>query len=424
MKRPTHHLGWPLSRLTVAIPALLIFVVALLAKDDVSDSLNLPYQIWVTTSAQFHEKLLLAGPIAAAAANFYAGRVDVPSRLFGQPWAPRSGSQNFLRHLREMSWAFCAAYTAGLAPLTCMTVIRSGAGGPNVLTMLSGLLGLVALVVIGYGVGIFARTSWTSPLVLVAVFILMQSTTFNPTLRFVVPVTHSPPLLGEVESVAGTTYRISFFVAVACGLGLLVARALARPRRLGKPSIVGMIVLAILAGAIAAPILLQPRLIVGESDRPHSCSTVGKVQYCVHSGRSSQLSAMKAAAQSVFSITGVPKQLHQVTDAALVVDNNSKVGRETVVVGLYPDESTVGYTARAVAQRTTDACPPPDGRGSERAVIGDELTDAVLHNVGVSTGIGRQSSPFDRLSRRQLHTWWTKHATAIDKCALTKKLLP
>lgn len=426
MKRPAHHVGWPLSWLTLAIPALLIFTVTLTAGGDAPVGLKFPYQVWVTTSAQFHEKLLLTGPIAAAAANFYAGRLHVPSRLFGQPWAPRSGTQDFPRHIRTLSVALCSAYLLGLAPLTFMTALRSEVGGPQVFSILAGLVGLIALIVAGYCVGVFARTAWTAPLLLIAVFIIMQSTTFNPTLRLVVPVTQISPLLGQVESVPAEIYRICFFVAVSCGLGLLVARALERPRRWGKPSIVGAAVIAILAGAIVAPIVLQPRLVVGEADRPESCRTEGTVKYCVHSGRSSQLPAMMKAAQSVFSITGIPKGTHHVTDAALVVDKKSNVSRAAILVGLYPEASTADYTAQAVVAKATGACPTAkQGYASKREVIEIELAEAVLHKVGDSTfSIGRASSPFDRLSRRELHKWWAEHARQIAKCTLTKKMLP
>lgn len=389
---------------------------------------------WVRTFAEFHEHLVLAAPIAAASATYYAGRLTGRSMLFSQASASRAGYPVLVRHLRALTIPFTLAYLAGLVPLTVLTAVRAETFSWHVLPAVTGILGLIAAICVGYAVGAITGGSWFSPVVLVLMFAVVQSTQVVPS-RFaaVSPVTAFPPSLGRHEAMPLVAYRIAFLLFVIAAVCLIVGTLFETnsPAALRTPIPV-LSVLVVIAGVVA-PMVWRPAILVADEQRPRRCET-GVVRYCVHEGHASRLSMMRAAGDRMLTGVGGARQgVEEVLDAALAGPGDI-VSDRTVWVHLYPGSHTDQYTATAIASVTSGAheCARRFGHDlpgdvPQEMIIATALGEAM---VGV-WGPGSPATPGGPFAERLAGTapaalgkWLTDNADAVRGCRLTEGMLP
>lgn len=417
--------GWPLGRLAVLQPSVVIVGAVLL---QTWPRLSWPYQEWIDTSQQFHEQLLLAGPIAAAAATYYAGRYAAPRRVASQPWAPRAGRPIALRHLRTLGFAFATSYLVGLLPLLVMTIVRAEAESPYLLTMLTGFAGLAAAIAVGYAVGVLSGTAWLTPLTLVAGFVTMQLAHTYDAFAAVIPVTHVPAGLGRSESVPLTAYRLMFFVLLAATATMIAARALTRTRRLVPPAPQTACLIALIAVGVLTPVLTRPALLVVHSNQAEVCDRVGAVRVCVHEGHRSQLPAVANAAERMFTVAGGPPDwLRDVQDRALSNPTGDAAGVGTTSwVNLYPQESAAHYAADALAGVLSGfhSCSLASGVAADNVEIARQLRLALLGAAGYANTSAAADTHFGNLSAAQLRDWISRNGDQVARCAVPMGRLP
>jgi hypothetical protein len=383
-----------------------------------------PYQEWIGTSQQVHEQLLLAAPIAAAAATYYAGRYAAPTRIVSQPWAPRAGMPVVVRHLRTLSVSFVVAYLLGLLPLVVLTVARADADSPYLLIMFTGVAGLLACIAVGYAAGVLFGTAWLSPVTLVATFVVLQSAHMEDALAAVTPVTHTAAGLGRTEPAPLTSYRLVFFIFLFFAAALIASRALTRPTRWKVPSVATACVLAIVAAGIVTPVLLKPALVTTQDEKPRLCEDVSGVSICVHKGHRSELPAVRNAAERMFHAAGGrATTLKQVSDRALATPSDTWRALDTTWVSLYPSSSSSEYAAQSLASYLSGFpnCPIDD---SGSVGIADQLRRALLESAGFSQNYSGPSTTLGQLSPDQLRSWISANTATITRCAVPRERLP
>ncbi|SFB63135.1 hypothetical protein SAMN05216266_13331 [Amycolatopsis marina] len=419
--------GWPLGRLAVLQPSLVIIAVVLA---QTWPRLAWPWQEWIQTSQQFHEQLLLAAPIAAAAGTYYAGRHAAPDRIASQPWAPRAGMPIVLRHLRTLTIAFTISYLLGLLPLVAVTVASADFGGPHVLIMLTGVAGLIAAITVGYLIGVLAGTAWLAPITLVVTFVLMQSPHIEAALSAVTPVTHVPAALGETESVPLTWYRLGLFTLITVVAAAVAARALARQHRWKVPSPTTTAAAALTALAVAIPLATTPRLVTAEPAHPRLCRDVSGIEVCVHAGHRSQLPEIANAVTRIRQVTGDETwELRRLRDTALATPTEDPRRPEATTgwIPTFPINDSAYYAASAVAYSLSglDNCDIGDtGEVSEQFSLAAELGDRLVRDAGYGLTPGEPSGRFDEITVTQLRDWMRHHRETIHACQLTTAQLP
>ncbi|PRW62296.1 hypothetical protein CEP50_16310 [Actinopolyspora mortivallis] len=302
----------------VLVPGLLILAAAL---SQTSEMWSWRHQVWIHTSAKFHEEpLILAAPVAAAGAAYYAGRLTDASRIFAQPNSPRNDGQLVTRHLLTLCGFFTGAYVVGMVPMVVLTALRAPTGGPHVLVMLVGVLAVVAATSVGYTAGVLTGTAWISPLMLVLGFLAIQLNGFSQGLFLpAVPVTHGIASLGEVPNTPVLLYRIAFLVLLSTATVIVAVRSLSRPRRWKIPSLLSVGLVGALVFTILVPLSgSSPKLYADAANPPRTCRTVSGVEYCVHSGHRARLDTIVSAARAVYEQYGsVPERASRVRDASL-----------------------------------------------------------------------------------------------------------
>jgi hypothetical protein len=413
--------GRPLGRLPVLLPAIAIFGVVLMQS---WPRWRWPYQEWIRTSQEFHEQLLLAAPIAAAAATYYAGRYVPPARIFSQPWAPRSGTPVVARHLRTLSVSYVGAFLLGLLPLAALTIARADADSPYLLIMLTGVAGLLAFIAVGYAVGVLSGTAWLSPVTLVVSFVVLQSVHIENALAAVTPVTHAAAGLGSTEPVPLVLYRLVLYAFLCFAAVSIASRALRRRQRWKIPSIATLGVLVVAAVGVVTPVLLKPVLVVTQADQPRMCDNVSGVAVCVHEGHGSQLSVVRNAVERVlFAAGGPPATLRQVSDRALATPADDGNAVDTSWINLYPSSSSGDYAAQSLASHLSGFpnC-PLDDTGS--VGIADQLSLALLESAGFPQDYGGPDTALGQLSPDRLRSWISANSAAIARCAVPPERLP
>jgi hypothetical protein len=420
--------GWPLP-VPLAVGSLLVFLGTLALT---MPRWAWPYQEWAGTSSEFHETLLFGGPIAAAAATYYAGRLTPRSRIFGRPGGARTPAYVVRQQLSACLGVLGAAYLLALVPLVVLTVVRADSGGPDLLVIVVSLLGLGALIALGYGVGVVAGSAWPALLTLIVGFLAMQSTGIDHT-RFaaVDPVTNFPAVLGRAETVPITFYRGAFFVVVfVCVVAIAIDRLTARGRGWwlsgGSVLLVGVV-----AVGIAVPRRWQPAILVEQADAPAVCQRVDSLDYCVHQGHRSQLTAMVAESARLLSVYGpAPAALSRMRDRALAGPGDDQYADNTVWVELAPNAPTAQSTADEFAPVLAgeSVCnqkfPPVNGEVTPDPMVqAQNLELALAHAVGLDV-TGDSTSSLESLSTTALRGWIAAHRTAIEGCSLTADQLP
>jgi hypothetical protein len=416
MTRPHRSLSWPLGPLPVALPAGLLFAVTLLST---TGMLRWHFQEWVITSAQFHQLTAFTAPVAGAAATYYSGRLLAPDRVYAPALARRSPYAVIRRDLLLLTAWFVTAYLLGLVPLTVATALHAEAGHAEPLVMLSGVLALVAAVVVGYLAGLLARTALFTPVTFLLLLAVAVAGFSGDTFAGLAPVLHVDPALGQRESTPLVLYRLAFLMLVIT-VGTLLAAKAVRERRVRRsaPSIRAVGLCALLLMVASVSLLNQPALFVLERHPPTACADVARVQVCVHAGHRGQLDNLVDAMAPVLTAYGVPdRRLGRVYDRALLGLHEDLPGdHRTLWYDVHPSiAQRAGLPAVSAALAGMDAClakAPEDQQSESRQLA------LALHQWLEDGGTADSDNAFARAPRETVQNFIARHEETIAQCSL------
>ncbi|MBA0127595.1 hypothetical protein H0B56_18785 [Haloechinothrix sp. YIM 98757] len=342
------------------------------------------------------------------------------------------------RHLAVLMVLLTGAYCVGLAPLVISTIAGAEHGAPYLLSMLTGVAGMLAAIAVGYTAGVLSGTAWLAPITFACVFAGIGIAAHEVRgLEAAIPVSGSTGTLGMVEPYSLLVYRLAACAIIVGAAAWFSARALRRSRRWKVPSPTSSAIAVILIATILLPVSNPPALFAKEGDLPASCTTASGVEYCVHAGQASQLDLMRDTTRKLLAVSGVqPQELRRVWSVALADDAGAgdsadgNVDSSTVWIGLYPGNDTATETAFAVAQRLSglEACGAvPSGTVTDfRNGVGaaQAFYIAMLRSAGHPDQGYAVETPFDHLSSDELASWGARHAEAIRNCALNETDMP
>ena len=285
---------WPLGPAVVVAPAVVIMAVVLVMTWPM---LGWPYPLWVQVSAQFHQQFTWAGLVAGTAACWFAIQFHPADRIWMQPRAPRLGTPIVTRHLTVLVSWYVGAYLLALVPLMVATLVPGGVGTPDPLVMLSGVLAMVAAVLVGYALGTVVPELVMVAITAVAFYaLLVVGNVGGDSYAVVAPVLHLEPELGQRESAVLVVFRIAVFVAVAVAAAGLASRCLLRTafgaatwwRRLGDVAVYAAVpIVLITVSLIQRPVLFE------FDERPAAaCEVKRAVRYCVNVEHRPRLAAL------------------------------------------------------------------------------------------------------------------------------------
>ncbi|WP_166353379.1 hypothetical protein [Phytoactinopolyspora limicola] len=423
MLRPIVRSTWlPLGIVPIAVPAVLIAVLA--AAPGVA-RLSWPHLVWHSTAQLMHEHLLLSAPVAAAGATYVATRISARGRITSQPYARRAGSSVLLRTLLVLCAAFVGAFVVGMAPLLVRTSLLAENSTPAILPMVTGLVGMIVAVVVGYTVGIVVSSTWVWPLVLVGAFVVLAMPAEMPRLAAVVPVTSWELGLQWREATAFQLYRLTVLILIGLLAARIAVRALKRVNRWRRPSALTALLTVGTAAFIVLPFQVDLTRIEWAGPVDGVCEQDGQVTYCVHPARASQLGAMRSGTERVLAWTGVPDDDSVlVVDAALAsADDDPSGGVVWIYLGsdVAPEQSSTEDTAYFMS-----GFPSCEGPTSERATIQSKSLAHELNVALVSVSTAENTDdhrvergPFAGLNAREFSEWYDANAGRIRECALS-----
>lgn len=300
--------GWPLSLWVLASPACL---VVLLVLSNTWSMFGWRYGEWRAASAETHESLLMAGPVAATAASYYGGRLCGRRSLLCLAMAPRAGYHLALRHLVVLIAWFTTSHLLALLPLLAMTASTASAGRPYILEIASGLVGMAAVTAAGYCLGVAAGTPLVAPVAAVATFMFLQlGNGGSPAWSGIVPVYGMLPGPSEAENSALAGYRLlalSTLILAAIGIAnVFMARrgAAGSPLRPTLGGLAAWLTLPVIFAVL--PSVHAPAVIVPEQDSPYNCRRVEGVRVCVHRAHLDDLPALERMTASILDVIPDP----------------------------------------------------------------------------------------------------------------------
>ncbi|MFG3702318.1 hypothetical protein ACGF5C_31190 [Micromonospora sp. NPDC047620] len=397
---------------------MLIFGVVL---SGTYDMFSWPYQEWTRTSSEFMWQLAITGPIAAAAATYYAGRLTPPSRIFAQRSSARPVSAILNRHLCLLLSSHLIGYVLAFVPLLVLTAGKAQHGGPDILVILTGLVGLATATVLGYLTGIWSRTAVMSSLSFV---LLLGVTVIGTTgMSALSPVPTHVLTLGEQASRPLLIYRLIFLAIVslaAAQISLALLRSTSR-----KPPLAALVAVPMVMLFALGPSLRQPTVSVYRADAPRACTAKAGVEYCVHEGHRRQLVAFVTGGSEVVAAYGfAPERARRIYDRALL---GTAAPNELVIwPSLSPANRVEGAVASEVAHSLagTDACIkrygfrfPPDIANFNAYFFN------WLRGAGTAP-LHSDYNPFKDVPLAAVQRWIETHDRQVETCTVDLNTLP
>ncbi len=184
-----------------------------------------------------------------------------------------------------------------LVPLVVATLAAGGAGRPDVLVMVSGVVAMVAAVLAGYAAGVVVASLVMVPIVAAGFYaLLVVGSAAGEGYAVVAPVLYLVPELGQRESPALVVVRIAVFVAVAVAAAGLATRCVQRAatgtagvgRRLADVALY----LAVPVVLITATLLHRPAVFAVDEKPDAVCQAQRGIRYCVNAAHASRLTAL------------------------------------------------------------------------------------------------------------------------------------
>jgi hypothetical protein len=412
---------WPLGYRPYAVAGLVVLGVTLLGTRQM---LAWPYQEWPGTSALFHQRLDLAGPVAAFFGAYVSGRLTPPSRLFAQPRFARDHAQFILQNLLPLAAVTTAAYVAGLVPALVLTVKTATYGSLDLAVAATGLLGLQAYLVSGWLLGLLARTAFIAPVAFALAFAATLAGYSGDTFAALAPVLHISPMLGFHEAGPLVTFRIAFlFILVVVGLlaanGILARRGFDRRAPGLRHAALWLLPVAFLVFGLVR----TPALFAGDAELPSVCGDASGVQVCVHQGHRSQLAPLVSTVEPVLDRVGAQNlPFDRIVDRALRGPYVRPDDSHTFYYDLSPTlsiDSPMSEIAGIAAG--ADAC------RSRFELNADNEQTRNMWMLARRLAGDHKNGPdkrFGALSDAELRTWVTAHRQQVASCGVTGDILP
>lgn len=408
---------WPLGAHLLWLPGALIAVAV--AAGSIG-SLSWPWQEWPTTSAGFHERFALAGPIAAAAAAYVATRLSPRSRIFLAADGDRLGAAVVVRQIALMIAVTLVSYLVGLSPSVVATAANSDYGRPDALVIASGLLAMAAAVGVGYAIGALCRNSLCVPVVFIAVLYLGASLFNWSTLT---PVDQMDPPLGWHESVPMVVFRCVFFVS--CLVAAVVAASVqaAGPARRARASVVGSAGIAVvLVVPVVLGVLGESRTIVRsapDASAPMTCRRLEGVEYCVHNGHRAVIDELINVSAPVAARYGtLPERAKRISDASLLRDPDH--GESALWITLQPDSYSEAEVRDQVSWQLVLA---PCWEDALPQGLFDQIGNLQLWLVS-GEHQDASSDRFAGMDSGAMRDWISRHRGELEACTLEVSDLP
>jgi hypothetical protein len=429
---------------SVAGPAALIAVLVVNATWPMT---SWRYPEWVKTSAAVHEQLALAGPLAAGVASYYAAKLSGRRSLLSLGSSSRVGLASVLRHSLMLASWMTVAYATALAPVVIITAHGATAGGPDLLAIASGLLGMVSVVILGYTLGLVVPSTLFAPVAAAVAFLFLQLPNYySSSWAGVIPLQGVEPTLGRLENPPVVAYRLLFLATLTVVLVVGGARFLRARRTRGPASRVGAFTGLVLPVVLAVvPLVRTPALFAFEQDPPAVCQEEHGVQVCAHRGHADDLPELRRITANLVSAYGArPDHLAVVSDDALIY-TGMHGGGDTVWTYINPAVPLEQGVPRDIAYQLTGwfACQDKvgpsgalTGLDAARAEYSDRLTEWLLAQAGYP-GSGRtvgsdtpgggvievSADAFDSVDPAEVRGWLARQSNALATCALPKSEL-
>ncbi|WP_091450086.1 hypothetical protein [Actinokineospora iranica] len=407
----------------ILVPSFLITVTVLMSTITMR---GWEFQEWVRTSAEFHQQNAFVGPIAAAAATYWAGRLTPPQRVFAQPFAARNGHKVVILHLGTLMTAFLISYSVGFIPIVAATVRLAEYGGPAPLVIASGYLGVMAATAFGYFIGVIGRTALLAPVSFVLMFGVAVLGTGGDTFSALVPVLHITPSLGSVETVPFVSYRLAFLVLVIVSFVLTCVGIVKRQRSGTRfPPLRTLVALPLVVLLVIPPLVHPPALFAFEVDPPRVCLNEQGVEYCVHEGHRSQLSNIVSAVDPLIKIHGSVSDVRIVDEALrgayVNFDDRMSVYAMSNFIW-YPVDpfNSAESSIRLVSSHLSGLARCRQERKYD--VSADLASD--LEQWLRTSGSTYGENVFQGRTVEVVKTWIAQHKQAIETCSLTASQLP
>jgi hypothetical protein len=440
---------WPLGWVAVVAPAVVIAVVVVVLTWPM---VGWPFPLWVQTSAQFHQQFTWPGLVAGTGACWHAvrfhrgprirGRLDTSDRDASGSDVSGSGTVGASvvgRHLRVLVSWWVGAYVVGLVPLVVATAVAGGVGAPDGLVMVSGVLAMVAAVVVGYAVGTVVP-SWVAVGVTAVGFggLLVAGWVGGDEYVVLAPVLYLEPVLGQRESPALVVVRIAVFVAVAMASGGLAARC-ARRIGAGERRWWRRVADVVVHGAapvvlIVATVVARPAMFVVDERPAAVCEVRREIRYCVNLAHQPRLGALIASVDPVIARYGTaPGVATQVWDQSLAFGPiDIEVARTLQIAFLNPDGSIDTDLPGVLAG--IYSCPPgtPSGQNdvatAPRGGHADQAKRLAEARRDIQRFLLERDKPpagvFAGMSVPEVERWLAEHHQQLHTCTLTPDQLP
>ncbi|WP_422646985.1 hypothetical protein [Actinoalloteichus caeruleus] len=419
-------LWWPLPPVVLVSSAALVAASLVLSTRWLWDQ---RFQEWVVTSFEAHEQVLWAAVLAAVVSCWAATRLTPTRMLFGGAHHPRTGWPVVRRHLAVLNGWFLLGYVVGIAPALVLTATRAQYGGPDVLAILSGPLGIAAASALGYLFGVVVPVALLSPVPGLGVYLLYSQSAVADGWTALLPLVRVWISLGRSENPAVTGYRVIFLLALLAACAVTSAVLLRATRRTAPRALVAVLGCLALPGLLAVvPFVRTPAPLVHDAERPRVCAERGGTEYCVHEGHASELDVLGAAGETALARLGdsVPAP-RRVWDLALAGRGEDPGVVWVQLDPVLPLEPEVASTL-AASIAGDDACrqrygdPGPEEDWPEAVALADDLrwrVAALVHEEHAGW-----AGPFSELSDAELVRWLAEHQHTVASCELGQEDLP
>ncbi|WP_026877185.1 DUF5336 domain-containing protein [Jiangella gansuensis] len=287
--------------------------------------INWPVADWVSVSAEFHESLVVAGPLLAGCAAWTAGVFTGRRSVVCPPSAARSGVPIAARHLTVLVAAGLLGYALGLAPVLVSTATRATMGGPDLLVLMGSVAALGAFVAIGYLAGAALPRSLSVVAAVIVSFAFVLAGGGGSTAWALSPVWLTGlAVAGYQENTTLSLFRLLFFVLLAVCCATAAARwVFGRSPTSLRTSTSGLLVLALPAALAMIAVNRPIDPLVRDVAAPRACEDVGHVQVCVHQANTAILDPLTQVVSRTLDAAGpaVSQPVQQVLDAVLWEEN-------------------------------------------------------------------------------------------------------
>ncbi|MFC4859173.1 hypothetical protein [Actinophytocola glycyrrhizae] len=403
--------------------------------------LGWPHPLWVQTSAQFHQQFTWAGLIAGTAACWYAVQFHQVDRIWVQPRAPRLGAPVVVRHLTVLVCWWVGAYVVALVPLVVATLASGGVGAPDPLVMVSGVLAMMAAVMLGYALGTVLPALVMVPITAAGFYaLLVVGHAAGDSYAVVAPVLFLEPELGQRESPVLVVFRIAVFVAVAVAGAGLAIRCLHRVQaglanrtgqRWRRAADIAMYA-AVPAVLITGSVIQRPAVFAVDEQPLAVCEVHREIRYCVHTDQQARLPALIDSVDPVIARYGTtPDVLTQVWDQSLAFGPiDVDVARTLQIAFLKPNGAIetdipgalAGIYSCAYANASNDnGDGDGGGTGAEPGRVADVPGDVLRF---LAEPDEPPSGVFAGMPVADVQTWIRQHQQQLHTCTLTARDLP